>query len=421
MNNLYSEILIDHTSLHSLMKSKTESENLVPRMRELFKFIENILLSDVVWICDTVTPQTMSITEGFIEMFLKHGLAHSRADGKFRVGKFTNNQIRNACLNASKDVFEYVNKFSIKELRESVDRNVYQLRPFGAQEMNFESIAKIPFNSLESEKYIQKCLIDLGWGPSSCLPLLDSNLYTWFKEISKHSISNSDVAYSQFNTICRWKFNKELAELLSDNEQKVNYVPSYGRSKTLLSLNKYEWQQKLEQIEVASNHAIRTDDTIINIFREVSPTYDFPVPLLGMWIISKLSDKPTFEDLLEKIAEYQNSDLINQLKANLFSDSNIETNRIKEEISKELKYNQKKRNKTELSYEAVIKIPIIPKFVDLQAKATKKYATPDVKKWIREQFNHNLTTLLTGFIEDIVKVEKSNSEILNKAKSILCE
>jgi len=420
MKNLYSEILIDHTSLHAIIGRQSYlPEYFIGHFRELCRFIEYTLLADVVFICNTVTPETMDVTQRALELFLKHGLTNPRGDKKFRTGTFTHQMIRDACTGAAHKMYEDVHSFNVKDLRAvSTVNSDYLLRPLGAQNLNFRNVANIPFGTDKTEEYIQEYIPKLGWGPTSCIPLLNSNLYVWFQGIAKQIRSDFDAAFSTINTISRWKFNEQLSSVLSTNDAAVRYIPSYGRAEVIDQFLRHTWEKNLEDLEKFFNKKIRENEVLEKIFVEMAPTAEHRLPVLGMWVVSKLPENPTFEHLIEQIVALQSHKYVTELKRYIFTDTLLELDRINRDITREIKAYKKVQPKGALDQvliETSVKIPL--PFIEFTSG--NKRTVPELLHSITKRFDHPVTTLLTGFIKDIVPLATLKTDVFDKAKSVL--
>ena len=384
--------------------------------RELFKFIENVLMTDIVWICNTVSTESMAVSQTFIDKFIKHGLANPRGEGKFRVGNINLNTLNAACASAAANVFNIVSDLDINDLGLSmIYDKMYQLRPDGAQEVDYSAIKNIKIGSDEAQNYINETLPSLGFGAISCMPLLNYDLYQWFKLNYKNS-KKYYPAYLHFNSLCRWMYNQELAYVLSTDSSSVKYVPSFGRAISLNSFTQFSWNKRIESIQLSASPAIKSNQILREYFSKIGPTLDYPMPLLGMWVVNNLPENPRFEDLLDALAKLQESDIIKTIKQYLLSENNFDLERLSREISSEVNYKLKRKINTEnsMNIEGIIKLPLLP----IQIKLSKKITIDDVKEIGRSLFKHEISTILSGFILNLtLSTEQSN--IFKKAKSIL--
>ena len=284
------------------------------KTRELLQFIDIFLLTDVMWLCDTVTESTMDISRTVIDRFAAHGLTNPRSDGKFRLTRFTDSQIRDCCTICARAVTESLTAIGEGAL---ISTSLgYSLRPAGAQALTFPSIVETPYGTQQSEDFVNNAIGSRGWGPMSAIPFLNPDLYRWMKAFTAAHPNETDAVYTQLNTIFRWKFNETLAEKLSVSEGRkcsVHYAPALGRAMTVKQLATIEWDKNRSFFERQLLHGISNDEKKIadTFLSTIHPSKHIPIPLIGIWILSQLKEDCTIDDLLVEIARLNaNNDLI---------------------------------------------------------------------------------------------------------------
>lgn len=312
---MYKEILLDHTSMHAMRPFQQGTDQLAVRANELLQLIEHLLLADVVWICDTVTRKTMSETLVYYKEFIRHGLANPRSDGGIRIAHFTPEQIRGAAKSASALIRDTITRYDANDLLRLSGTSAYGTRPTGAQPFDFHSLAAIEFGSQQAEDYIQDGLQELGWKTAALAPLLNSSLHFWLRGLVANIPDPVSPVYTTINTVFRWRYNEQLALLLSKPEGcGVDYVPAIGRARSIEYFTETSWAAKLRRLEQESTQAIENRGELLKMFDGLGPTFDYPLPLFGTWVVSQLKPGCTLSDLIEKIAELRYSSEVISVK-----------------------------------------------------------------------------------------------------------
>lgn len=312
---MFKEILIDHTSVHALRPFAGSADQLSVRANELLQFVENLLLADVVWICDTVTSETMHETMRYYRILLKHGIARTKYEGSVRIAEFNQEQILKAVTAAATPIKDTVARYGASDWRRLSGTLAYRMRPAGAQPVDFRSLAAIPFASQQAAEYIQTGLKEMGWKTAALAPLLSAPLHLWLQGLVATFPDPASPVYDTLNTVFRWRYNEQLAMILSGPEaQPIDYVPAIGRAKSIEYLSEYSWAARLRHIERNASEAITGRDDVATMFLGLGPTIDYPLPLFGAWAVSQLTPGCTLDHLIEKISELKRSPEIISVK-----------------------------------------------------------------------------------------------------------
>jgi hypothetical protein len=420
---VYNEILIDHTSIHALISGVTDKKSMSWKALEVFHFIEEALLSNKIWVCDTVSRQTAENTQKFFDLLRKHGLStYSNTEG-FVLVHFSGEDISSCCRSAAVGVEKYVSSVNVADLSDVAKTNML-LRPKGVQPLDFPAIVNIPFGSDEAENFIQSAFRERGWLPMAAMPLLNPHLYQWLQDFVTNYPSSDCYAYRQLNTICRWQFNEKICGKLSrEKGLPVNYVPAAGRVKTIEKVLKNNFDIKKAIIRRLLTNTIDREDLLKESLGQLTPTTRFPLPFLGVWVFSQLSSTPTIDELLQKIAELRVDKRVLRFKSLLQSINEDNAIYIQQELNAEIKSFARKHKNTKQSnlgkVEASVNVPLLP-FGGIKLKKEIDTSTliSAIGKKIKRFTQDEGTVILTGLVEDCFSLDLE-SETFNKLRYIL--
>ena len=338
---MYREILVDHTSFHALQERGIDSRRISFATRQLLQLVENILLADTVWLTDTVTPGSMQVTAKTLEVFEKHGLNDARSEGKIRVARFTDSTLREVCERAAPRVFNIVQNIQGDDLLMPGSQLKYALQPAGAQSINYDRIRSLYLGSEEAEDYIGASIEARGWLPVSTLPLLHPDLWEWFQDLT--ASINDPSALRSFSTICRWQMNVEAARRLSVNASTIDYTPALGRSVTIEKVVRHSAASKLRSLESQINRTLWDMRNVGEHLKQMGPTIDFPIPLIGLWVILGLPERCTQDHLAERLVELQKHSWIRSLRDFIASADEDSIALVIKEVGDELRHSYLER------------------------------------------------------------------------------
>jgi hypothetical protein len=147
------EILIDHTGLHSFHKKPIDQVNLGLKARELLQLIELLLLSDVVWISNLEQGECWNISESIVNLFSEFDLADARGESLIRFAHFSDLQHQKCIEGAAPWIMDTVKNMSANDLRQCTETIGYSLKPTGVQQVQIPSMAKIDYDSDEAKMF----------------------------------------------------------------------------------------------------------------------------------------------------------------------------------------------------------------------------------------------------------------------------
>lgn len=420
---IYKDILVDHTSIHALISGVTDKKSLPWKALEVFHFIEEVLLSDRVWVCDTVNKQTAENTERFFDLLRKHGLSTYENTGSLVLTRFTKDDILSCCKSAAVDVDRYVNSVDVERLSDISKTNML-LRPKGSQPLDFTAVTKIPFGSNDAEEFIQAALKERGWLPMAAMPLLNPHLYRWLEDFEISHPSPDHYAYRQLNTIFRWQFNEKICKKLAGNiNSPVSYVPAIGRVQTIEEVLSKDFHRKKAIVRSLIAEVIDREDDLKAALGGLTPTARYPLPFLGIWVFSQLSSNPTIDELFQKIAELRTDRKILRFKSLLQDIDEENAYYIQQELQAEVQDFVKKQRSLKQSrpkkFEASIKIPLLLFDVEIKKDFDAIALSNLIKKQIKRVTKDEMTVILTGLVEDCFSTLNLEDDTLDKLTSVL--
>jgi hypothetical protein len=424
---MYSELLLDHTALHTLRKRNVANEELPARAREVTQLVENLIFADAVWVCDTVTPQTMDWTSRVFGELEDCGLSGPRGDKLFRVTHITQSNLLEACRNAAPQVYDYVSDLGASDLRRSRTDRPYMVRPAGAQEMDFVSLTRLGFGTEKAADYVHSSISAKGWLPSSTIPLLDGDLFVWLKRLSNDARNKDDPAYIQFNTICRWKFNEQLAIQLHGEHPNVIYAPAYGRAVAIDEIHGDALTARLAKLQASLGEELSKLRTLSSEVRRYATPKEVGLPLFGIGVLQSLKEGCDIRDLVEQISNVRNDGRVRHIKKLLANGSSEEIRATCTEVALEINRAHPKGlgkstapNKLRSTLKLVAKLPFFPVQWEAQNNQDMPTSTWKEKKdWLRRKFTMSReATILTGLVEKALLREK-RSIVLDRIRSLI--
>lgn len=430
---MYKEILFDHTSLHVFRPEENLSgQALRFRTREMLHFLDSFLLSDVMWLCDTVTNRTMKISQSVIDKLAEHGLTNARSDGKVRLTRFTNSQIEKCCSECARTSYDALAAMDESILTNHSQASHYSVRPGGAQPLTFPDVTRIPFGSEQSQEFVSKAMSSRGWGPMSTVPLMNPDLYQWLLDFVALHPNPEDPAYSRLNTVMRWKFNEILADELSTlgkTQHLVNYAPALGRAITIKGVSSHYWLSKYIDVEKALSKG-RVDEqweTAHKFLSEIQTNRKISLPLLGIWVLSGLEENCTIDDLFESLARANTDTNIVSLRRWLAKASDEEISRASQGIANDLSkiLRKSRRNKSRVSQTAQheMAFPIVPFFSNLKIIHKFDMATTTLRE--KQDFLCSFwpalraRTVVSGLVSDTFQRQVQEADLSKRTASII--
>lgn len=399
---MYSEVLVDHTSFHGLRKRLLKPEDLPTAARELYQIVENLVIADTVWLTNSVTPQSMNATAELIESFEEHGLANSRSNAAIRIAQISTSRLREACIRTAPRIAGIVDHLHETDLLRAGVAAGHSLQPFGAQVIDYSSLEGLQYGSQEALEFVERSLEARGWGPVSILPLLNADLWRWFRDLGPSAAHHRTLR--SFSTICRWQLNEEFAAGLTEAASAVNYSPAFGRVSTIEHITQRRLEIRLKQLEAGLNKATSSFRDLRKYLDVLGPSIDVPIPFVGLWVVQTLPEKCTLGDLIARIAELRADSRIRELKRWLReADEGAQLQAI-EEIAAELKAWRPGMSSSGPKLEGRIRIPIVPSVVELHYRKEISLSPVEaINKFRRWLLRRSATTILTGFVEDAAK------------------
>jgi len=427
---MLSEVLLDHTSLHTLRPRLIEPEDLAARAREVLQVTENLLFADTLWVSDTVTSETMDWTNRIYAIFAKHGLGNARGSGYFRISQVSQGDLLKICRRAAPTVFDCVRDLPMKSLALTPEEASYGVRPHGAQPTDYERLFSFKFGSEHAMDYVHGSVLAKGWLPSSTLPLLNADLFRWLKQTADLPTPERNSVHLQFNTICRWKFNQELAGELGEDGAPVSYIPAFGRATAIDRLHLMRWRSELEKLEIALKNEFVGKPQLFPDFGEYTPTHDVSLPLFGIWILTSLKEDCKLEDLVEAIVKARGHRHVRNIKAWLNSQCDHEIDLVCEEVRQEIQktYPTGVPDQTEPpKYKSTIKFVLKPWLSPFQWEVQHQEDVlgstwAEKKRFLvrKLKFMSREATILTGLIEKSFLRSKDHP-VLRRVGSLLAE
>jgi hypothetical protein len=425
---MLNDLLIDHTAIHSLKRRPTLSEDLPRRTRELLQVTEQLLLAEKIWICDSVTEETQAQTMEFVDRLTSQGLVRAKNDGVLRIARFSPAQIKTACQLAAPRLYELLSNRPPSVIASLMTEESYLLRPSGAQPLSYQSLSAYRFGTNDALSYCSRATAGKGWLPSSALPLMNSDLYRWFRNALREFPDDNDPFWEKFNAMSRWVFNEQLAVQLGSEESRTFYAPALGRAKLLDRLATQGWVGKLEGLEKSLSKYFREDPAFLASLAELSPANSTRLPIFGIWVFSRLSQRPSLEDLVQAISDLRKSKQVANVREYFYQDSGskVYDNEI-DDIARDVFEEVKRRNpngfRTKESpgvWKVVWKVPMLFGLTIEKAKEFKGSTAVEKRAFLRGLLRPT-QSLLAGVVDEGFTFNSAAPLLLEKAKSILCE
>lgn len=364
---MYGEMFIDHTSVHSVVRSDLRSEELAARTREVLQLVEELLFADVLWLCDTVTSETFDHSMRLASGLRSSGVTSSRNDGVLRVAFFSQSQIEHACRESAARLYDFVSDLTAGDLEKSVERLGYPTRPIGAQEFSYDRVVGLRYGSPQAEEHLQGCFRGKGWIPSSALSLANCDLYSWLAECHRSFGGMSESAMLAYNILSRWKFNEQLAHLLDGEGAGVSYAPAYGRARAIEALHAGAWPVRLASLEAFLRNASEDAGAVLQGLGEFAPSKEMGLPLFGVGVLRALPVNCTLEHLGEGIARARENRALVGFKSWLAEASEEDIPRVAQEAATEFVTTYSRGAKSapqkKGKYKLVFELPIMPTFL----------------------------------------------------------
>lgn len=296
------EVLIDHTTLHALRKGPVDRETLDLRALGLLQLVEHLLLFETIWVSTFDSASVLDESHEIFELFHKFGMADTAQTAPVRWAQVTREEYRRACRRAAPKISDRLHCASASKLRDEFRAVKLADRPSGAQELGFSKVASIVPESDAAHSYIEKAMETKGWEKVGCVPLLHAPLHRQVKDLVEQVEGDDDIACRQLNVVMRCELNAALAMEISSD---AVHSPAFGRGFRLEKRAETLWRDSRGRMEKALNPVLRRygDEMDMNeLISWLGPTLDSEVPLFGIWLLLKLPENCTREQLLEQIA-----------------------------------------------------------------------------------------------------------------------
>lgn len=197
-------------------------------------------------------------------------------------------------------------------------------------------------------------------------------------------------------------------------------MPAYGRGVLL--------EEQLDRSWVFSPQIFRDlhgklweDTNFRTNLSDFVPSKNIPIPIFGMWVLSKIPENATFEVLLAKILELRETKEVIRFHE-LFQLDNITSDIVKQEVYRELinELNfRKKENKYKIGINGELKIPIY--FMEIKASLFNGDINQiSIRRFLNRHIKMRKTsTLITKLLENSILTNETQQKLLKTAISIL--
>ncbi len=421
------QILIDHTSLHSLRRRPISNEELGLRAREILQLIDYLLLSDIIWISNTEPKDIWDTSDLIIQRFIDNGLARNDNQGILRVANITPKQYHNLCKTAAPFIYENLSSFNLSDLRKCIINNEYELSPSKVAPSRFFELLDYEFGDSKSDKFINLGTNTFDWRGTACPALMNSSLFRWIKNHITKRIRKNDLSLCQLNTLFRWQINTQIARTIDEN---IIYYPAVGRALSLDQHNNLLWNKKINFIEQSLTRTLKqneSDNELKLLLSEIGPSLHSELPIFGLLVILSLNDDCNLEDLLKKIYEFKSDERLvytsNWINETDFSKIVSICANVEKEVKKRVTYVKSTKFKSGIKARNVIKIPLIPHIWQIQIEGEfgheKDYTLHNLLPWFRKRIRP--TTVLSGFISEIFQHKDVYNLVMRRISSIIKE
>nr|VFJ68167.1 MAG: hypothetical protein BECKDK2373B_GA0170837_12076 [Candidatus Kentron sp. DK] len=301
---MLNDILIDHTSIHSVFSKKAYSPRVsVFQVREVLKIIESLLLPKRIWVANFVSRNTWDLTEKFFGYLNDSHLANPVDGGDVRSVLFSHEQKKKICRYAAPNIYQIVSQWKIDSVANDTSLS-YKVRPDGADSLNFVALSNISYDSDESKDLIDKYTDAGGWGNTASLFLMNHDLLVWLKIITQKFPDPNHVIYSHLNTLARWQLNESTASAVANEvDGQVYYMPAYGRGLSIENSIQESWNVSQERISQRMSEKAWLDERVRSLIAGFVPTSKTSFPMFGLWVLSKIRKETDINDLLDLIKE----------------------------------------------------------------------------------------------------------------------
>ncbi len=429
------DVVIDHTSLHSLSNRKIPMEYIGKRSREIMQFVELYLLSGNIWLIDKSKDLSKGETTEIYNMLSKNEMTINNK-GKIGIYNLNINDLKKAHTLAAPLIFESLNQLKSTDWKEIQQPRGVFLRPGNMPVVDIEKIARIPYGSDRAEEFIHDAFSDWGDEKStSAVILMNSLLYDWVRNFYKEKTNYGSHSLSYINTIIRWKINEKLASFAKFNNidnkyiSRGRYAPAHGRAILLKEHARIVWKNNIEKLDASLLNSIKRrlgKDSWNELITFLGPTLNSELPFIGLWFLHQLPRNPSLETLFEYLNLYKDRKEINVLRKYLSDEytDDYEIQQVSNELNKKLGYKHQ-------PIQSNIRWIVSTRFPFLELKTEKQLpeellsirSADDLKKILRRigrrMKKTEEATLLFNIIKDFYPNEEVMKNTFEKMQSII--